>query len=165
MLNDEQEKIFWLAIKHKNSFYWVWHNMKERCNNDKLPSYKDYGGRGIKLTKRWYAYTNFEADMYFSFLEAKIKLGEKRGDVTIDRRNNNAGYSKNNCRWVTIKVNDNNRRPRTGTRFLEHNGQSYSVADWARLLGVGASTLSFRLNNMNWDVAKTLETPIRKIQV
>ena len=80
----------------------TWTNMKNRCYNYHNHGYKDYGGRGIRVCIRWR--NNFKA-----FYNWSIKNGWK-DELEIDRIDNNGNYHPNNCRWVTPKVNSNNKR-------------------------------------------------------
>ena len=78
----------------------TWHTMRQRCLNPNATGYKNYGGRGITVCDRWqHSFENFLADM-----------GERPAGLGIDRIDNNAGYSPENCRWVTPKQNCQNRR-------------------------------------------------------
>lgn len=88
----------------KTKLYYVWQRMKQRCNNKSNRAYKYYGGRGIYVCKEW-------NDDYISFYEWSVNNGYKEG-LTIDRIDNNEGYSPNNCRWVTMKVQSENRKKR-----------------------------------------------------
>ncbi len=94
-------------LKHGESrtrLYQAWKAMHHRCLNPNSKAYKNYGGRGIKVTKIWSEYAPFAR---------WAKKNGYRGNLTLDRRNNNKGYSPQNCRWVGWKAQANNRRPRS----------------------------------------------------
>lgn len=75
--------------------------MKQRCLNPKNPSYRKYGGRGIKVCARWLnSYNNFVADM-----------GENPGGRYLDRINADGDYETGNCRWADSATSANNKRP------------------------------------------------------
>lgn len=80
--------------------YQAWANMLDRCGNPNNMGWKNYGGRGIKVCKRWRTFESFWADMGPTYREG----------LSLDRINNDGGYSKTNCRWTTAKVQMNNRR-------------------------------------------------------
>ena len=73
--------------------------MHGRCGNPKHPRYADYGGRGITVCERWHSFENFLADM-----------GEPPPGLTLDRINNDLGYSPENCRWATVSEQNFNRK-------------------------------------------------------
>lgn len=89
-------------LKHGKShtpIHNIWHNMMQRCYNPRTNNWKDYGGRGIKVCYRWHRFENFYADM-----------GDPPVGLTLDRKDNNKGYSKGNCRWASRSVQSRNRR-------------------------------------------------------
>lgn len=79
----------------------VWANMRQRCNDPNTPRYKDYGGRGIKVCKEW--------DDYLTFLK---DMGECPHNKTLDRKDNNGNYCKDNCQWATRSEQTLNQRVR-----------------------------------------------------
>src|SRR5690625_5072259 len=78
--------------------YDIWVNMRNRCNNPNNNSYKNYGGRGIGICKEWDEFSDFE--------KWSLENGYDK-HLTIDRKDNDAGYFPDNCRWVDKKVQAN----------------------------------------------------------
>ena len=107
------------------SFYNSFHAMHSRCENPNDKSYNNYGGRGIQVCDRWSGYNgyrNFKADMYDEYISKAAIYGEKY--VTIDRRDVDGNYSKENCRWANSKEQANNKR---NTPYLDYNGESLPI--------------------------------------
>lgn len=89
-------------------FYMIWVNMKKRCLNNKCVAYKNYGERGIKISKEWSEFKSFYDSMYESYQEHINTHGEK--NTTLDRIDNNKNYYKENCKWSTRKEQEANKR-------------------------------------------------------
>jgi hypothetical protein len=119
-----------MSNKH---MYRSWYSMKHRCNNPNAANYGGYGGRGITVCDEWNDFNNF--------YNWSMSHGYKPG-LSIDRINNNDGYDPGNCRWATSSEQANNKRD---TIFVTYNGQTHSVAEWARLFNVVYSTLNRRI--------------------
>lgn len=125
-----------------SSTYKTWGQMKNRCENTNNPSYKNYGGRGIAIPKEWKYFAGFLRDM-----------GEKPTGTSIERIDNNKGYSKENCRWANPKEQANNRR---SCHFITWNGLTKNLTQWAEYLGIKRSTMMQRYFTYNWTIEKCL---------
>jgi hypothetical protein len=110
----------------------TWALMRYRCNTETSSDYDNYGGRGIKVCKRWDDVSLFYKDM-----------GEKPTGYTIDRINVNDNYSPENCRWASRKEQSNNRRD---SRYLIIEGKKRTLQEWADISGILNTTIRERLN-------------------
>lgn len=115
----------------KTRFWSLWKSMKRRCLSKNINTYKYYGARGIKVCDRWEKFENFRDDMYQSYLEHVKDFGES--ETTLDRRDNNEGYNKENCRWVTNNEQYSNRRNRK-TIMIDYNGKIQNLNVWKKEL-------------------------------
>lgn len=125
--------------------YASWNSMKGRCLNPADKDFKNYGGRGVKITEDWIS--SFE-----SFLK---DMGERPQGMTIDRINVNGNYEPENCRWATPHIQANNTRV---CRYVEYQGKTQTASEWAREVGLEIKTLQYRLR-VGWDAEKALTTP------
>lgn len=138
--------------ENKNKrLYEIWVNMRSRCNNPNDNSYKNYGGRGIEICTEWDEFLNFEK---WSLENGYDEL------LTIDRINNDGGYSPDNCRWVDVKVQANNTRLNVRTKI---NGINRTLAQHAEKHNVNYFTLFYRYSNGLRD--KDLIQPNRKRRI
>ena len=113
--------------------YSAWMKMRSRCNNKNNAAYKDYGGRGISVDPRWDSFEAFLADM-----------GQRPSSAhSLDRIDNNKGYSPENCRWATWKEQQRNRRSNT---VYTVDGVTASLAEHCERTGVKYATAHRRLS-------------------
>lgn len=144
-----------LQIKHKGTgsrLYTIWQHIKQRTCDKKHAAYYRYGGRGITICDEWK--NSFEA-----FRDWALENGYS-DSLSIDRIDNDKGYFPENCRWVDVKAQSNNR---SSCHLLTYNGETHNVTQWAEKLGMNPITLESRILN-GWSVEKALTTPVRKIK-
>lgn len=127
----------------KSKIYNIWIGMRSRCNSNKNVEYKNYGGRGIRISDEWNSFEQFYLDM-----------GDVPQGMTLDRIDNNLGYSKENCRWATSLEQSRNMRT---NRFIEYKGISMILPDWAWFLGIAEWTLRKNLSSSKWTIEKAIE--------
>lgn len=133
---------------HSNTrLHKIWQNMRNRCLNQKTPDYKYYGERGIEICKDWNSFVCFE--------KWAINNGYTE-ELTLDRIDVNRNYCPSNCRWVTRKVQSNNKR---NLHLIEYKGEIRTLTQWSELLSIPIATLYRYLKS-----EKTLEKAICKLQ-
>ena len=126
----------------------IWSSMHERCELQSHMHFKDYGGRGIFVCDEWSDYLPF------------AKWARKNGyadDLTIDRIDTDGDYEPSNCRWVTVKEQQNNKR---NNHIVEYKGKRYTLTQLAEMVGIGKTTLRERLK-MGWSVEDAVSRPVR----
>jgi hypothetical protein len=114
--------------------YQSWRGLLNRCENSTDPAYKNYGGRGITVCRRWHKFENFLADM-----------GRCPGQgYSLDRQDNNKGYTKSNCRWATGIEQGRNRRTNV---LIVWKGETLARSEWAVRTGISSETIAYRLKS------------------
>lgn len=138
--------------KHGMSYsreYRTWDSMKRRCHNEQHHAFAEYGGRGISVCLRWRSsFENFYADM-----------GLKPAGMSLERKNNNRGYSPSNCTWATLKEQQNNKR--NNLPHLKYRGRTQSMEDWCTELSLNSKRIYGRIFQEGWSVTRALSTPTR----
>lgn len=131
--------------------YRAWVHMKDRCLNPRCKIYPYYGGRGIKVCRRWLnSYPNFYSDM-----------GNRPNGMTLERKNNRLGYSPANCAWAPMVEQGNNKR---SNRLLTYNGKTRTVRQWEKEIGSCEGFIAARIWR-GWSPKRAIETPRSEIHV
>ena len=126
--------------------YRSWNHMKQRCMNPNDDAYAHYYGRGITVCKRWLDFKNFYADM-----------GDRPKGTELDRENNDGNYKPGNCRWVTKKVNANNRSYVNGRKLtlkkaneIRYLYPKKTRKELAKLYNITSTMVGYIINNKSW---------------
>jgi len=147
------------SLKHgmrRTRIYSTWRNMFTRIENPNTHNFSSYGGRGIIVYERWYKFENFRDDMYESYLAHVKKFGER--NTTLERKDVDKDYCKENCTWATNKEQANNTR-RNKIFCLDNRCQT--LTQWAEEYHIHWFTLHGRLFRMQWPLEKALTTPVK----
>jgi len=138
-----------IKFKHgmrQSTEYKSWINMKQRCNNSSNQAFHYYGGRGISVCERWdKSFPNFLEDM-------KQKPSSKH---SIDRIDNDLGYSPENCRWATSSQQSANRRDTTKYFF---NHEMMALTHIAKLVGIPQSTMCRLVRSKGMSIEQAIST-------
>ncbi|HEU4344780.1 MAG TPA: hypothetical protein VFU31_24795 [Candidatus Binatia bacterium] len=133
----------------KTPEYKIWVAIIYRTENPKCHAYPLYGGRGIKMCKRW-------RDNYAHFL---ADMGRRPSlQHSVERINNDGLYSPDNCRWALAKEQTRNAR---FNRWITFNGRTMILTDWAKEIGIGHNSLAERIDDLKWPLEKALTKPSR----
>lgn len=128
----------------------TWMAMKKRCYNESEPGFENYGGRGIAVCDEWL--NSFEA-FY-------LDMGARPKGTSLDRMNNELGYSKENCRWATRDEQNTNKRSNWKITAF---GETRLLRDWAIANGVNRTTIATRIRELGWSPEKAVSTPARRM--
>ena len=146
------ERIVNMNYEHgqsNSSLYRRWQHMKDRCYNPNDKRYKNYGRRGIKVCDEWL--NSFE-----NFYNWAVNNGYQEG-LTIDRIDVDGNYEPSNCRWVTTKEQQFNKR--NNKRFF-HDGKNLTLPEWSEILHISLDTLVSRIYTRGWNVERALTEPV-----
>lgn len=127
--------------------YRAWSKIKARCYNQDDPRYKTYGARGITVCKRW-------KHSFENFLEDMGQPPSQDRKYSIDRINNNQGYSKKNCRWATHKQQTSNT---TRTRLVTCGKETHHLSAWMKKLKQKSNSSFYLLLKKGYSEEKTIK--------
>lgn len=132
----------------------IYYSMKYRCYNPKAKSFKNYGKKGITVCNKW-------LNDYTSFFEWAISNGYTN-HLTLDRIDNNKGYSPDNCRWVTKSFNSahTSRWGKQEVKTYTYKGETKPIGEWARQYGITYNRLIAELKK-----EKDIEKIINKTSI
>ena len=136
-----------LMTKHGGShtrLYGIFQAMHERCYRPHQMHYANYGGRGIGVCDEW-------RRSFAAFREWATSHGYA-DNLSIDRIDNDRGYSPDNCRWADARAQCNNRKT---NHLVTAAGQTHAVSEWARLTGIKITTIKERLRR-GWSAARAV---------
>ena len=119
------------ATGGRSSTYMIWQQLVQRCTNPKHARYHRYGGRGVTVCDQWLTFPQFLADM-----------GERPTGLSLERIDNNKGYSPDNCEWATRAAQAANT---SQVRLLTAHGLTLHLSEWARRMGITTDVLWKRL--------------------
>lgn len=126
--------------------YQAWINMRYRCNN---PTGRNSNYSDIRYDSSWESFEKFWEDVGDTWDTG----------LTIDRKDSTKGYYKENCRWVDIYVQANNK---SSNRRLSLNGRTMNLRQWSQLLNVKETTIRQRIDAYGWSVKDALSKPVRQ---
>lgn len=132
--------------------YNIYNNMIMRCTNPNATNYSRYGGRGITVCKEW---SGKRANI--KFFEWALTNGYD-DTLSLDRIDNNKGYSPDNCRWVSVKEQGRNKR---NNIYLTLNGKTQILEEWAREVGIDSRLIRYRMTH-GWTDEEALTIPPKK---
>lgn len=138
----------------KTKLYRQWKSMMYRCYKPNHRAYHLYGGRGIRVCEEWKTYEGFKEWV----LQTKPKDGD---NLTVDRINVDGDYSPQNCRWVDMKTQANNRR---SCRYYEYNGEVKDLMEWCDELSLDYKRVHNRIYKLKWSFERAITTPVNDIK-
>ena len=134
----------------KLRLHMIWQSMKNRCSANSGKHYKNYKLRGISVCEEW-------KNDFNTFYEWAINNGYYP-TLSIDRIDGTKGYSPDNCRWATAKMQANNIRTNV---IITYNGESHTIPEWSQITNIPSYVIRNR-RNYGWNVERTLTTPVIK---
>lgn len=136
-----------------NRLYRVWAAVVQRCENPHHSRYSHYGGRGITLCEEWRKdFRVFEKWAYENGYDEHAKTHQ----CTLDRIDNEKGYSPSNCRFVNNRVQCNNK---TNNINVTIGNVTQTIQEWARIFDIPDYVIRDRINKLHWNPVDAITTP------
>lgn len=132
----QKEKNLELRTTHgqrHTRLYNIWCSVRRRCSTPSASCYKYYGARGIEVCEEW--------NDFIVFMDWALSNGYA-DNLTIDRIDPNGNYCPENCRWITLKEQQSNKR---NNHYIEFNGERKTLQEWADTIGITHATLLERI--------------------
>lgn len=148
LITGKQDKCRFCSKKHSKGYkhgltntriFNIWQDMRARCYNSNEQSYRNYGGRGIKICSEW-------KDDFHAFYEWAINNGYEE-NLQIERNDVNGDYSPSNCSWKTQLEQARNRR---NTIHVDYEGKKMPIGKIAEITGIKSSTIYERIKRFGW---------------
>lgn len=132
----------------KTRLFRIWAGIRTRCLNPNDKTYKNYGGRGIKICNEWNDFATFH--------NWAIANGYD-DNLSIERKDNDGNYEPSNCKWANDTEQANNKRT---NRMIAHNGMTKTLSQWAKYYNLNYNMLFERLKR-GWTFKKAVATPVQ----
>lgn len=146
------KKVFTKHGQRHSRLYSVHRSMLGRCRNPNVREYHNYGGRGIKVCDEWR--NSFEAFRDWAYANGYDENAPKC-ECTLDRIDPNGNYEPSNCRWVSIKTQERNRRNNV---LITFRGETHCMSEWAEIAGLKYVTFHHRIK-AGWSMERIMSTP------
>ena len=144
-------------MKNRSRLNCIYRSMVSRCYESNNMNFKNYGARGITICNEWLDKGKINGNCtkgYFVFKNWALSHGYD-DNLTIDRIDNSKGYSPENCRWVSRKIQQNNRRC---NHVITYKGCTKTLKQWCEELNLNYRTTITRLDTYHWSVERAFET-------
>ena len=129
--------------------YRTWAGIKARCYYTSQPAYKSYGARGIKMCDEWLH--SFDA-----FAKWALSNGYQ-DDLTIERIDNDKGYNPDNCKWIGLGEQANNRHSNIK---ITYKGDTRNLSEWCKIYGKDYYLVHNRMYKLGWDFERAISEPV-----
>ena len=144
-----------IVRNNSSRVYSIWCNMRQRSENPNHPRYPRYGGRGITVCEDWHYFLQFREWAFSNGYEDTL---------SIDRIDNNAGYTPSNCRWATQKEQSANKTYvfsslfRVGEKRYFFRGEKVSMRDISNRFGISYHTLKEKMSRQGSSIDDIVES-------